>query len=225
MTETMSRVRADFDRIAAVSQDGWGHNAHYHSFLLKQIPAQCETALDVGCGTGAFSRLLAERANRVVALDLSPRSIEIAQQRSKAYPNIEFQVADATRWAFPAETFDCVVSIATLHHLPIEEMLQKMKSTLKAQGTLAILDLYDSAQWQDVVTGLVAVPVSVWLRLVKTGRLRQPRQLREAWAAHGKTDIYPPMTEVRQICSRSLPGAEVKRHLLWRYSILWRKVG
>jgi SAM-dependent methyltransferase len=220
----MSIVQADFDRIALLSQDGWGHNEHCHSFLLKHIPASCEAALDVGCGTGAFSRLLAQRSDRVVALDLSPCMIEIAKERSESHPNIEFQVADATRWAFPVGMFDCVASIATLHHLPFEETLLKMKGALRVGGTLAILDLYESAGWHDLLAGMVAAVVSLGLRLIKTGRLREPHQVREAWAEHGRNDTYPTLARVRRICERVLPGAEVRKHLLWRYSIIWRRV-
>jgi SAM-dependent methyltransferase len=217
-------VQADFDRIALLSQDGWDHNGHYHGFLLKQIPASCEAALDVGCGTGAFSRLLAKRADQVLALDLSPRMVEIAKSRSKQDTNIEFQVADATRWVFPVGAFHCVASIATLHHLPIEETLLNMRGALRFGGTLAILDLYEPAGVGDTLTGMVAIPVSLVLRLSKTGRLREPRQVRAAWAAHGRNDTYPTLARVHQICERVLPGAEVRKHLLWRYSIVWRKV-
>jgi SAM-dependent methyltransferase len=219
----MSTVQTDFDRIAQLSQDGWDHNGHYHSFLLKHIPASCEAALDVGCGTGAFSRLLAERSDQVVALDLSPRVIEIAKARSKPYSNIEFQVADATRWMFPVGEFDCVASIATLHHLPIEAILLKMRRALRVGGTLAILDLYESAGLHGVLAGMVAVPVSFVLRLIKIGHLSESRQVREAWAEHGRNDTYPTLAWVRQVCGKALPGAEVRKHLLWRYSIIWRK--
>lgn len=223
MTNPISTVQADFDRIAQLSQDGWDHNGHYHDYLLKHVPTSCEAALDVGCGTGAFSRLLARRSDRVVALDVSPRMIEIAKERSRPYSNIDFQVADATRWPFPFYTFDCVASIATLHHLPIEEMLLKMRGTLRVGGTLAILDLYESTGWRDVLAGTAAVPASLALRLIKTGRLREPPQVRAAWAAHGRSDTYPTMAGVRRICEKILPGAEVKKHLLWRYSIIWKK--
>ncbi|MGH3325434.1 MAG: class I SAM-dependent methyltransferase, partial [Streptomyces sp.] len=36
-------------------------NDHYHPLLLRQVPDGARTALDVGCGTGQFTRLLAER--------------------------------------------------------------------------------------------------------------------------------------------------------------------
>jgi ubiquinone/menaquinone biosynthesis C-methylase UbiE len=103
MAESMSKIRADFDRIALLSENDWNHNDHYHDFLLKQLPPHCTYALEIGCGTGAFSRLLARHADRVLALDLSPQMIRVAKERSKQYPNIGFQVADAMTWEFPVE--------------------------------------------------------------------------------------------------------------------------
>jgi len=219
----MFTVQADFDRIALLSQDGWDHNGQYHRYLLRYIPAHCEAALDVGCGTGSFSRLLAERAGRVVALDLSPRMIEVAKERSKQYQNIQFEVANATKWGLGGQQFDCVVSLAMLHHVATAEMLLTMRRLLKAGGTLAILDLYQSEGLKDVLEGIVAVPVSMVLRLIKTGRLRVPRQVRAAWAEHGRNETYLTLSAVRRVCEQVLAGAQVRQHLLWRYSIIWKK--
>ncbi len=36
-------------------------------------------------------------------------------------------------------------------------------------------------------------------------------------------DTDPSLTEVRDACEAELPGAKVRRHLLWRYSVVWRK--
>lgn len=216
-------IQADFDRIALLSQEGWSHNGHYHGYLLSHFPRRCEAALEIGCGTGAFARLLAQRADRVVALDLSPRMIETAKARSQDHPNIAFQVADAASWPFPAEAFDCVACIATLHHLPNEETLLKMSGALRVGGTLGILDLFKGAGMVDVLQAMVAMPASVALSLAKNRRVRDSRPVREAWAAHGRNDVYPSLADVRHICKRVLPGARVRRHLFWRYSIIWTK--
>jgi len=144
---------------------------------------------------------------------------------SRRYPNVEYQVADATRWEFPVERFDCVASIAAMHHLPLEEMLLKIKGALRVGGVLVMLDLCESVGLGGLLIDAVAVPVSIALRLVKSGRMRTPREVREVWAEHGQRDIYPRLTTVRQVCARVLPGAKVRRHLLWRYSIVWRKGG
>lgn len=216
-------IQTDFDRIALLSGDDWDHNEHYHSFLLRHIPVHCRAALDIGCGTGAFSRRLAERSDRVVALDLSPQMIRLARERSRCYSNIEFHVADATTWDFPLERFDCVASLATLHHLPIEEMLLKMKGALRPGGVLVVLDLYRATGLFDIFTSLVAISTNLVLRLVKNGRLRERREVREAWAEHGKNDFYSTLAQISRICERALPGARMRKHLLWRYSIVWKR--
>jgi len=212
-------IQADFDRLALLSRDGWDHNSHYGNFLLKHIPKNCESALEIGCGTGAFARLMAKRAGRVLALDLSPQMIQIARE----YTNIDFRVANVLEWEFPAGQFDCVASIATLHHLPMEEMLTKMKSALKANGTLLVLDLFEREGLPDVLRSTLAVLVSTILKLIKTGRVRPSRAEREAWAEHCQRDVYLNLSQVRKICADVLPGAQVRKHLLWRYSIIWKK--
>ena len=50
----MSSVEADFDRLAQLDDEGWTANNQYHDFLLKHVPYNCENALEIGCGTGAF---------------------------------------------------------------------------------------------------------------------------------------------------------------------------
>src|SRR5262249_42651769 len=101
MPADMSVIRADFDRLAQVVTDEWDHNQEYQDFLLKQLPARCGQSLEVGCGTGQFARLLAQRSDRVLALDLSPEMIRIAKERSAGYPNLDYQLVDVLSWDFP----------------------------------------------------------------------------------------------------------------------------
>jgi SAM-dependent methyltransferase len=149
--------------------------------------------------------------------------IELARARSAGYPNVDYQVADVTAYDLPAERFDCVASIATLHHLPLEPTLARMAGSLKPGGTLLVLDLFQEEGLADRLLSLAAVPTSLGLRLLKTGRLRAPAEVRAAWAEHGRSDVYPALAQVRRACAAVLPGARVKRHLLWRYSIVWKK--
>ena len=224
-------IQADFDRIALVSEDGATHNDHYHNYLLRHLPSNCHHALEIGCGTGGFARRLAERSQHVIAIDLSPEMIRLACKRSAQFSNIDFELADIRDWPLPIESFNCVASIATLHHLPIEETLLKMKAALKPGGILLILDLFEPARVSDSLmagltdslSNLVAVPVSVGLRLIHHGRLFPRREERAAWSAHESHDTYPTMNEVHTLCARILPGVKIKKHLLWRYSIVWEK--
>jgi len=222
MMETRT-IQSDFDKLALLDTDRWDHNRHYHTFLLKQIPTTCNRALEIGCGTGSFSRRLSQYAQSVLAIDLSPEMIKIARQRSSQYSNIDYRVDDVLRWEIPERYFNCIVSIATLHHLPLESTLQRLKSALKINGILIILDLYEPEGAIDWIRGMLAVPVHTILKIRNTGQLKEPREIRAAWAEHGANDVYLPISEVRRVCDALLPGASVKKHLLWRYSLIWQK--
>jgi len=219
----VSTVQTDFDRIALASPEGANHNDLYHDFLLQYLPSNCGRTLDIGCGKGTFSRRLAEQSRSVLALDLSPEMIRLARSGSASFANIDFQLADVMSLDLPPGEFDCVASIATLHHLPLREALKKMKAALKPGGILLILDLYKASGLRDTLMNPVAIAVSVALRLIHHRRLLPPRDVRAAWKAHEQHDIYPTSAEVQSLCHDLLPSAQIKKHLLWRYSIIWQK--
>jgi SAM-dependent methyltransferase len=216
-------IRADFDRLAPYEDESWGHNSHYHPYLLKHVPTPCDNALDIGCGTGQFARLLAGRANHVTALDLSPEMVKIAQSRSRDYPNLAFQVADVLAQPLPAAHFDCIASIATLHHIPLETILPKIAAALKPGGVFMALDLFKVESSADFLLAAAAIPVSPLLKLLKTGHLRQSAAARAAWEEHGRHDHYLTLAEIRQSCANFMAGAQVTRRLLWRYALIWQK--
>jgi ubiquinone/menaquinone biosynthesis C-methylase UbiE len=257
----MSSIQEEFDRIALVSPEGSTQNSHYHNFLLRHLGPGCQAALEIGCGKGEFSRRLAEKSERVLALDLSPEMIRIAREHSPRVSNIEFQIADVMKYDLPPEAFDCIATIATLHHLPLREIFLKMKAALKPGGVLLVLDLFEPIKWHgrarspagqprwgarpaldsraertchnqtisvreglfDTFLNALAIPLSVSLRLIQQGRLLPRREVRAAWTEHARHDIYPTMKEVHALCAEILPGAKTRKHLLWRYSIVWEK--
>jgi ubiquinone/menaquinone biosynthesis C-methylase UbiE len=219
----MSTFEADFDRLALLDEQGWTANNHYHDSLLRHVPPNCQNALEIGCGTGVFARELARVCGRVVALDLSSQMIRIARTRSEQFDNVEFQLADAMTWDFPRSHFDFVCSIATLHHLQQREVLLKMRDALRPGGVLVVLDLVQSDGFVEQVVDAIAGGVSVSLRLVHNGRLKPPAAVRKAWEEHGKHDSYATVRQVRALADEILPGATVKRCLLWRYTLVYRK--
>ncbi len=219
----MSSVEADFDRLALLDEEGWTANNHYHNSLLKHVPPNCANALEIGCGTGVFARDLAKVCKRVTALDLSSEMIRIARARSAQFGNLEFQLADAMTWNFPHSHFDFVCSIATLHHLQQRELFVKMRETLKPGGVLVVLDLVQSDNLFERMLDGVGLGVSASLRLIHNGRLQPPAEVRKAWEQHGKHDSYSTITQMRALVGEILPGATVRRCLLWRYALVYRK--
>ncbi len=219
----MSSVEADFDRLALLDDEGWTTNNHYHDSLLRHVPANCQNALEIGCGTGALARRLAERSERVIALDLSTEMVRVARTRSSRLHNIEFQVGDAMTWNFPRSHFDFVCSIATLHHLNQRELLLKIKDALKPRGVLVVVDLVQSSGLGERMLDVIGLGVSGSLRLLHNGRLKPPREVRKAWEQHGKHDSYSTISQMRALAHEILPGTSVSRCLFWRYLLVYQK--
>jgi SAM-dependent methyltransferase len=91
------------------------------AFLLRRIPAGCERALEIGCGLGRFTRALAGRVPRVIALDVSEEMLAVARRRA-ANRAIEFISGDAVDVVPGLGSFDLVISLATFRHLPAESI-------------------------------------------------------------------------------------------------------
>jgi len=103
-----------------------------------------EKMLDVGCGTGHFSELFAERGFRVYGVDISAKMIEVAQ--SKSIPGATFGVADMVDLPFPDEYFDIAASVAALEFVADpERALQEMIRCLKPGGSVLIAVLNESS--------------------------------------------------------------------------------
>jgi SAM-dependent methyltransferase len=223
MMMSIEQIQKDFDRIAVLSERESELGGTYDRFLLRFVPARCARALEVGCGTGAFTRLLAKQANHVTATDLSGEMVRIARQRSTDYLNIDYSVGDVLEMDLPVSRFDCIVMIATLHHLPTERVLEKLKQSLTPDGVLILHDLLAPQGALDRMADLVRFPMSVAMRWLRTGRLRPRREVRRAWAEHGKKERYLTKREVKAMREGYLPEGYVKYHLLWRYTIVWCK--
>ena len=102
---------------------------------------------------------------------------------------------------------------------------RKMKEALKINGTLIVLDLFQGEGLRDALTNVLAILAHLVLSSIKNGRLREAHELRKAWDEHGQSDSYLTLSHIRQVCASILPGARVRKHLLWRYSITWKKPG
>jgi SAM-dependent methyltransferase len=217
-----SQVRSDFDRIARLSADRSEPPGDYEAWLLQQAPGRIDLALDVGCGLGTFTRALARRSRHVTAVDLSPQMIDEARRLSRDHGNIEYLVADAMQHDLPASRFDCVASLAMLHHVPLGPMLARLRDAVAPGGTLLVLDLNDATGLANLPRNALAWP---WSLIRRWGSPAPSSELARAWRDHGHHDTYPRFSDVKSLAESMLPGARVRRHLLWRYSIVWTRPG
>ena len=93
------------------------------------------TVLELGCGTGYFTRELARSGADIVAIDVSPELLEIARTNCSA-PNVRYEIQNAYALTYSNATFDSVVGSSVLHHLEIEEAVREIYRVLKPGGTI-----------------------------------------------------------------------------------------
>jgi SAM-dependent methyltransferase len=223
MSNRTQELRASFDSIAVKDDFGWDNSQYFYDYLIARVPANCENALDVGCGRGGFTRRLANTCCHVTGVDYSKVSIEQARAESTKTPNIDVVWADLETWHWPIEKYGFISAIATMHHLPLAGTLWKMRCALRPGGVLVILDLFETQSFSDNIYSLLSFPLSRYLRFRETGRFRVPKQVRWLWDKHSRLDQLSTLPQIRAVTRQILPGAEVRRHMLRRYSIRWTK--
>ncbi|WP_433591055.1 class I SAM-dependent methyltransferase [Nocardia sp. CA-145437] len=190
----------------------WNHNIEYHPLLADAVSG-AENVLDVGCGEGMLARRIRRAGATVTGIDPDPASIALAREQSPD-EDITYLEADFLTRPFPPESFDGIVSVAALHHMDTVEALTRMRTLLRPGGTLAVIGMARSTFPADLPWEAAALLTSI-----------KDRLFRAQWA-HPSPVVWPPpqtYPETRRTAAELLPGVRYRRHLLWRFSLIWTK--
>lgn len=111
-------------------------------FLKTWLPQTNATILDMGCGTGSLSIVLAGLGHKVTGIDLSPSMISHAQAKATTHGfQIEFHVMDAAFPQLSHQQFDVIICRHLLWTLPEpEQVLQRWGEFLKQKGRLILIE-------------------------------------------------------------------------------------
>ena len=111
-------------------------------FLKTWLPQTNATILDIGCGTGSLSIVLAELGHKVAGIDLSPSMISHAHAKAARYGfQIEFRVMDAAFPQLSYQQFDVIICRHLLWALPEpEQVLQRWVELLKPKGQMILIE-------------------------------------------------------------------------------------
>jgi SAM-dependent methyltransferase len=198
----------------------WDHNARYHPWLLRQLPARTDRILEIGCGTGQLAAHLSNRADRVDAVDLSMTMIGRARSRYPSLSNIRWLADDVLDPHLPLATgYDAVVAVASLHHLPLLPALTRMAALVRPGGVLAVVGLYRPVSALDHALGLLALPANAAVGVCRAA-------VGPAGRAEPDMPVRPPeagLVEIRDAAGQLMPGSRLRRRLFWRYTLLWRR--
>ncbi len=130
--------------------------ASWADFLRVSLPSPHATVLDIGCGTGSLSVLLAGLGHHVTGVDFSPAMIALARTKASTLGlQVEFHVMDAASPQLPPAHFDAIVCRHLLWTLPEPSLvLQRWAELIKQKGRLVLIEGY----W-NTNTGLRAAEV------------------------------------------------------------------
>lgn len=144
MSEDASRTRESYDELAATYTErlftelaGKPLDRHLLNRLAEDVRGHGLVA-DLGCGPGHVARYLHDQGVRMLGIDLSPRMIDSARQRS---PDIEFRVGDMRALDLPDAALAGIVAFYSLIHIDEHEMgatLRELRRVLAPGGLLLV---------------------------------------------------------------------------------------
>ena len=142
-----------------------GHRPVGEQAIARMRVERDSRVLDIGCGSGWASRLLAEYAfnGSVTGIDISDEMVRVAREQSKSHANVDFQVASAEQLPFADNEFTHAFSMESLYYYRnIPKALKEIHRVLTPAGLfVAVVDLYwenePTHQWIDTLN----VPVEL----------------------------------------------------------------
>ncbi len=126
------------DHFSKRSGDYAAYRPTYPLALIDYLESLCENkdaALDVGCGNGQLSVLLAERFKRVVATDASAQQIE----KAAAHERVEYRVAPAENSGLPRHSFDLITVAQAAHWFDLDAFYVEARRVGKPDAVLALV--------------------------------------------------------------------------------------
>jgi len=192
------RLASDYERWYETPA-GRAHDEAQKSDVRKFLkPAKPGARLlDVGCGTGHWSRFFASLGYEVVGVDISEEMIQVAKPRPA--PNCRFEVADALALPFGNHCFDVVASMSTIEFV--------------SEASLALAEMFRCVQ----PNGAVLIGTLNRLAPINRHRLAKGRQPYASGRllTHGELrKLLVPFGRVRTVASS--PNTGRRDHRGWR---------
>jgi len=119
--------------------------------------------IELGCGTGRFTKEIAGNAKHIVATDLSDEMLEVARIRLSRFPNVTVQKADCCRTSFRSAIFDTVFMVNLIHVIENpSDALRESYRILRNGGKLLIASGTNYGAKESDIRGRVTRYLKVW---------------------------------------------------------------
>ncbi|UNK69295.1 class I SAM-dependent methyltransferase [Microbacterium sp. H1-D42] len=197
----------------------WSHNDAFSGFVLGQARAVRRVggrvAVDVGCGTGGLVARLAAVFPTVIGIEPDAETAAVAKRRLAR--TSDARIEQRAFGSESPETYDLIVFVASLHHMPLRETLLKARAALRPGGRIVIVGVARETS-ADAARSLVSVVLNPLVGLV-----RHPRRA-VARPTHMRAPVAEPresFDEIGAVAEEVLPGIRLRRRLFWRYTAVW----
>jgi ubiquinone/menaquinone biosynthesis C-methylase UbiE len=171
---------------------------YFRIFPWHLLPPGGGVGLDVGCGTGRWSMLVAPRVQHLHLLDPSPEALNVAKQNLSSVHNVTYHRRSVANIPLPQKSLDFAFSLGVLHHVPdTQAAIAAIADKLKPNAPFLVY-LYYALDNRPIWYRLL------W-RLTNLARLvvsRLPHPLRLVISQSVAALIYWPLARVARFVSR-----------------------
>ena len=107
--------------------------------MLTDFVKPDRSLLELGCGTGYFTKEIAKTGANIIAIDISPELLALAENNIKD-KHVSFRKENAYHMTFKDNQFDYVLGSSVLHHLDIHKAIAEIYRVLKNGGAIAFTE-------------------------------------------------------------------------------------
>jgi ubiquinone/menaquinone biosynthesis C-methylase UbiE len=115
-----STFRQDSDHLSQQQRQAI-FDDYFRIFPWHLLPPGGGVGLDVGCGAGRWSLLLAPRVQHLHLLDPSAEALNVARENLRSMKNVSYHVDSVATIPLPSQSLDFAFSLGVLHHVPDTE--------------------------------------------------------------------------------------------------------
>ena len=204
----------------------WNHNEHFHGWILRNLPARRNVAMDVGCGKGVLAGKLATQFAHVTGIDRNEGMAAAASARLRGVPQVSIQRCDFADFSSTAGDggADLITMVAVLHHLDLDDALARIPRLVAPGGRLLVVGIARPDSLADLAFDVVSGAANPVIGMIKHPRaVRPPERAVETQPVVPMMDPTTTFAEVTNAARAHLPGSTVRRRLFFRYTLLWEK--
>jgi SAM-dependent methyltransferase len=204
----------------------WSHNEYFHRWILRNLPARRDAAVDIGCGKGALAAKLATCFTRVTGIDPDEGMAATAGARLAGVPGAVIRRCrlDELDPAAGDGGADLITMVAVLHWLDLDDALTRLPALLAPGGRLLVVGLARPDSLADLAFDVISGIANPVMGMIRHPRPAQPSPpVPDGQPVMPVTDPVTTFVEIRTAARARLPGVAIRRRVFFRYTLRWDK--